>query len=208
MVEGVFARAFRSRLRPIEIGRRLVREIDDARSVDVKGRVIVPNMFVVELSTGDLSGFTDIREALVRELADAAREYARDEGYTFLGPVSVELAADPALKPGRFGITAVTKETGSGQVGAGSIVTPENTRIPLGGTVLAIGRLPSSEIPVNDANVSRRHAEIRPAGDGWVVVDLQSTNGTKVNGVVINEKRLVDGDVITVGNTPLRFEAS
>ena len=47
MVEGVFARAFRSGLRPIEIGRRLVREIDDNRSVDVRGRTVVPNHFTV-----------------------------------------------------------------------------------------------------------------------------------------------------------------
>ena len=49
---------------------------------------------------------------------------------------------------------------------------------------------------------------MRPSGDGYVVVDLQSTNGTRVNGVAITERRLANGDEITVGATRLRFEAS
>jgi hypothetical protein len=102
MVDGVFARAFRSSLRPIEIGRKLVREIDDHRSVDVKGRIIVPNQFTVSLAKSDLEQFSEIHDALVHELCDAAREYARDEGYTFMGPVSVELVEMVTMKTGRF----------------------------------------------------------------------------------------------------------
>src|SRR5215207_21845 len=91
IVEGVFTRAFRTNLRPIELGRRLVREMDDHRSVDVRGRTIVPNQFRFYLSSTDAGGFAEIHDALVRELADAAREYARDEGYFFMGTVQVEL---------------------------------------------------------------------------------------------------------------------
>jgi Protein of unknown function (DUF3662)/FHA domain len=207
MVDGVFARAFRSSLRPIEIGRKLVREIDDHRSVDVKGRVIVPNQFTVTLSHDDLEQFADIHEALVRELCDAAREYARDEGYTFMGPVSVELVEAVTQKSGRFKIEGRMVEATS-MAGAGSIVLPTGDRIVLGAETLTIGRLPSCDIPVPDPNVSRKHAEIRPSGAGYVVVDLGSTNGTRVNGATINERKLTDGDVIAVGTTRLRFEAS
>jgi pSer/pThr/pTyr-binding forkhead associated (FHA) protein len=56
--------------------------------------------------------------------------------------------------------------------------------------------------------VSRSHAEIRPRGVGYVVVDLGSTNGTRVNGVRVSEQELVDGDEIAFGNTRMRFEAS
>lgn len=207
MVDGVFARAFRSSLRPIEIGRKLVREIDDHRSVDVKGRVIVPNQFTVTLSHDDLEQFADIHEALVRELCDAAREYARDEGYTFMGPVSVELVEAVTQKTGRFKLEGRMVEAAS-MAGAGSIVLPTGDRIVLGEETLTIGRLPSCDIPVPDPNVSRKHAEIRPSGAGYVVVDLGSTNGTRVNGGTVNERKLTDGDVIAVGTTRLRFEAS
>jgi hypothetical protein len=207
MVDGVFARAFRSSLRPIEIGRKLVREIDDHRSVDVKGRVIVPNQFTVTLSHDDLEQFADIHEALVRELCDAAREYARDEGYTFMGPVAVELVEAVTQKSGRFKLEGRMVEAAS-MAGAGSIVLPTGDRIVLGEESLTIGRLPSCDIPVPDPNVSRKHAEIRPSGAGYVVVDLGSTNGTRVNGATVNERKLTDGDVIAVGTTRLRFEAS
>jgi pSer/pThr/pTyr-binding forkhead associated (FHA) protein len=74
--------------------------------------------------------------------------------------------------------------------------------------VVAIGRLPSCEVVVADPNASRRHAEVRPQGNGWAVVDLGSTNGTRVNGLlVVGDRLLADGDVIGVGATTVRFEA-
>ena len=208
MVEGVFTRAFKGSVRPIELGRRLVREMDEHRSVDVKGRRIVPNHFVFWLSPSDHSGFADIDEALVAELAEAAREYARDENYHFMGPVTVELAVDNKLKPGRFGVTSQMKEVGGG-AGAGSLVLESGERIALAGKVATMGRMPDSTVVVSDPNVSRRHAEIRPVGSGFVIVDLGSTNGTKVNGALIDGERLLrDGDVVSLGTTHLRFEAS
>ncbi|MGH9138409.1 MAG: FhaA domain-containing protein [Acidimicrobiales bacterium] len=207
MVEGAFERAFRSGLRPIELGRRLVREMDDERTVDVRGRTVAPNAFAIELSPTDYETFTDIADALVRELADSAREHARDEGYSFLGPVEVELVVTDALRAGAFQITARMKQ-GEGGAGAGALVLPTGDRVPLGEHILTIGRLPESNIVLADPNVSRSHAEIRPRGTGYVVVDLGSTNGTKVNGVRVSEQDLRDNDVLTFGNTQMRFEAS
>ena len=61
---------------------------------------------------------------------------------------------------------------------------------------------------VADPQASRHHAEIRPAGDGFLLVDLGSMNGTQVNGAVVGEHVLDDGDEIGVGATAIRFEAS
>jgi len=207
MVEGVFARAFRSSLRPIELGRRLIRELDDRRTVDVKGKVIVPNQFAFTLSPGDAEQFADIHEALIRELGDAAREYARDEGYSFMGPVSVVIEADSALKVGRFQLVSRLQEGPAGQP-TNVLVTDTGERIGLMGRAVVIGRLPDCDITVNDPNVSRRHAEVRPVGSGWIVVDLGSTNGTRVNGVTVREQALRAGDEITVGSSRIRYEAS
>ena len=207
MVEGVFSGLFKSGLRPVELGRRLVREMDDERTVDVRGRTVVPNHFTVELSSSDHEAFADIADTLARELADAAREHARDESYAFLGPVEVELVLTDGMRTGSFTITGRMKQ-GAGGAGAGSLVLPTGDRVPLGESVLTIGRLPESNIVLADPNVSRSHAEIRPRGVGYVVVDLGSTNGTRVNGVRISEQDLVDGDEIAFGNTRMRFEAS
>ncbi len=206
-VEGGFARVFRSGLKPIELGRRLTREMDAARTVDVRGRTVVPNNFTVELSGTDHENFAEIAATLERELAEAAREHARDEGYSFLGPVQVELKITDDLRTGTFALTARLRQ-GEGGAGAGSLVLPTGDRVPLSEQVITVGRLPESTIVLADPNVSRQHAEIRPRGNGYVVVDLGSTNGTRINGVRINEQDLADGDEVTFGNTRMRFEAS
>lgn len=207
MVEGVF-RGSRAAIRPIELGRRLVREMDEQRSVDVKGRRIVPNDFAIHLSPRDLNGFDDIRDVLRAELVEAAREYAREEGYHFMGPVRVELAGDDQVRPGRFTVVASLRQAAGG-VGAGSLVLPSGQRISLGDRPLTIGRQSDCSIPLNDQNVSRRHAEITPGRGAYVVRDLGSTNGTMVNGTRIGgEQRLSDGDILSFGSTYVRFEAS
>lgn len=299
MVEGVFSRSSRSTIRPVELGRRLLREMDDHRSVTGAGVRIVPNSFTFHLSARDHAGFADIEQALVTELAEAAREYASDEGYHLMGPVTVALLVDNNLKPGRFGIASVVREpavqtnmpvfppkeepqivvpppemqievpeaaplsalvaeldakeaaaaaaspapggagvsaaaglaaaaiptpepdpgataaTPAADTGAdddqqprGELVLPSGKRVSVGGEV-TIGRLPECELSVNDPNVSRRHAQVRTHGSNVIVVDLGSTNGTKVNGQRIKgEQVLVDGDIISLGATHLRFEAS
>jgi hypothetical protein len=206
-VEGGFARLFRSGLKPVELGRKLTREMDDNRTVDVRGRTVVPNHFTVELAATDYENFADITEALERELGEAAREHARDEGYGFLGPVSVELLAADDLRTGTFDLSGRLKP-GEGGTGAGSLVLPNGERVPLGEETMTVGRLPESTIVLADPNVSRRHAEIRPRGSTFVVIDLGSTNGTRINGIRITEHELVDGDEISFGNTRMRFEAS
>ena len=71
---------------------------------------------------------------------------------------------------------------------------------------LTLGRDPTSEVVLPDAGVSWRHARIEDRGDGWVLVDLGSTNGSQVNGKRCDERALEHGDRITLGRTLLRFE--
>jgi FhaA, N-terminal domain/FHA domain len=207
MVEGTFARLFRSGLRPVELGRKLAREMDTGRSIGVGGSTVVPNDFTVSLSQDDYDNFTEIHDTLCRELADAAREHARDEQYRFMGPVDVQLAVGPKIRSGSFTIDARLKE-GPGGVGAGSLVLPNNDRILLSGHTFTIGRLPECDLTINDKNVSRNHAEIHPHGDGFKFVDLGSTNGSRINGIRVNEQELQDGDEITIGATQVLFQAS
>jgi hypothetical protein len=208
LVEGVFAKAFKSSLRPVELGRRLVREMDDQRTVNVQGNVAVPNSFTISLGRDDYAEFAEIEQQLVRDLADAARSHAREEQYVFMGPVEVELREDDDLGVGSFGLIARFREGPGGSGGGSIVVTAEDRRVPLGDTPVVIGRSAECGVRLTDTSVSRRHAEIRPVGDGWTIVDLGSTNGTRVNGSGVRERRLADGDTISVGDAVLRFEAS
>jgi hypothetical protein len=206
LVEGVFAKTFRSGLKPVELGRRLTREMDLQRTPGVNG-LISPNHFTVTVSPTEHEQFESYIDVLLRELSEAVRDHGRDVGYAFVGPVHVELAVDDSLGPGEVVVESEMLEAPGG-VAVGSLVLPDGRRIPLGEDPVSIGRLQECDIPVADPNVSRRHAEIRRVGNDFVAVDLGSTNGTRVNGLNVKERRLNDGDEITVGATRIRFEAS
>ena len=207
MVEGAFARAFRSSIRPVELARGLAREMDDRVSVGVRGAPVVPNYFTIYLSPPDHAEFAEVQDALRRELCEAAREHARDERYGFMGPIDVELGLDEGLYVGRFEIEGRFRE-GAGGAGAGSLVLPTGDRFTLGEHPISIGRRPECNIVLADPNVSRNHAEIRPHETGFLLIDLGSTNGSKVNGVRVDQHILSDGDKISFGNTHMHFEAS
>lgn len=206
MVEGAFSKGLRGGLQPVEIGRRLTREMDLLRRVGVRG-LIAPNFFVVTLSPEDAERFRSFVDVLARELGDAAREHARTENYGFVGPVEVEIHLDEGLKAGRFTVEADVAEGPDGMP-AGSLLLPDGNRIPVESEPVLIGRLPECAVVLDDPNVSRRHAEIRRRDDDVVLVDLQSTNGTRVNGVPVRERTLADGDEISVGTTTITFESS
>jgi hypothetical protein len=207
MVEGTFSRVFKSGVRPVELGRRMVREMDDKRSIGVSGKTVAPNDFTITLSETDRDELQPIHDSLVRELCDTAREHARDEGYSFLGPISVTFATDPELHTGSFHVAGKLVEA-EGGVAVGSLVLPGGQRVVLGEYLLTVGRLPECTITLADPNVSRRHAEIRPSGAGYRLIDLGSTNGTLVNGRRVHEHQLVDGDTITFGATAITFVES
>lgn len=206
MVEGAFSKGLRGGLQPVEIGRRLTREMDLLRRVGVRG-LIAPNFFVVTLSPEDAERFRSFVDVLARELGDAAREHARTENYGFVGPVEVEIHLDEGLKAGRFTVEADVAEGPDGMP-AGSLLLPDGNRVPVESEPVLIGRLPECAVVLDDPNVSRRHAEIRRRDDDVVLVDLQSTNGTRVNGVPVRERTLADGDEISVGTTTITFESS
>ena len=205
LVEGVFAKAFRSGLQPVEVGRRLTREMDLQRTVAPKG-TLAPNAFTVWLSPEDSDRFAPIEDELVTELVEQARDHARSEGYVFIGPVEVHLDVDPALGAGTLSVAGEMRKADGG---AASLVTPQGRRIPLGDHAAVLGRLPECEVVLADPNVSRRHAEVAPDGaGGWVLRDLGSTNGTKRNGVPVRTPVALDpGDEITVGASTVTFEA-
>lgn len=206
LVEGAFAKGLRGGLQPVEIGRRLTREMDLRRRVGVRG-LIAPNFFIVTLSAEDADRFRSFVDVLAQDLGEAAREHARTEGYSFVGPVEVEIHLDERLKGGRFTVEARVAEGPEGTTG-GSLVLADGSRVVIGSEPLIIGRLPECAVVLSDPNVSRRHAEVKRQGRDVVVSDLQSTNGTRVNGMPVRERVLEDGDEIMVGSTPVRFEAS
>ena len=141
MVGGVFQRAFKSSVRPIHIGRKLIRAIDAERTVDAAGKAVAPNVFVVHLNEKDRAAFGDLEKPLVAELVGAAEEYAKSENYSLLGAVQVSLFTDAALKSGRFEVEASVK-AGVSEPSAPAIAKVEPSAEPPAASIV-----PSVEIP-------------------------------------------------------------
>jgi hypothetical protein len=103
LFEGIFGRAFRTHVQPIELARKLVKEMDDHRSVSVS-RVYVPNEYTVYLSPQDRKQFSGYEGSLVGELQEYLAEHARREQYALLTPPRVLITTDGDLAVGEFGI--------------------------------------------------------------------------------------------------------
>ncbi len=103
LFEGMFGRAFRANVQPIELARKLTKEMDDHRNVSVS-RVYAPNEYSVYLSPEDRAQFESYEQSLVEELQIHLAEHARREGYALLTSPKVLLETDPDLDLGEFGI--------------------------------------------------------------------------------------------------------
>jgi Protein of unknown function (DUF3662)/FHA domain len=103
LFEGVFGRAFRTHVQPIELARKLVKEMDDHRNVSVQN-VYVPNEYTVYLSPDDRKQFEGYEDALVAELQEYLAEHARREKYALLDTPTVLVTVDDDLAVGEFGI--------------------------------------------------------------------------------------------------------
>lgn len=222
-VEGLFAGAFRSPVQPAEVAKALAHAMDDERMVGV-GKVYAPVAYSVYLSDDDADNLGGFLAVLSGELATYLVDHARERGYHLAAKPSIDFFADSALKMGRFRVDAAhdyavgDEATSPAEAIATSREEPREAvelhtltvgetghDVALRGDRAVIGRLSSCDICLEDANVSRRHAEVmRVAGD-WYVQDLESTNGTRLNGEPVDRARLHDGDVIEVGVTQLAY---
>lgn len=255
--EGVFGRAFRTNVQPIELARWLAKEMDLHRSVSVS-RVYVPNEYTLYLAPSDRAQFASYEGSLIGELQEYLAEHARREGYALLTPPKVIFATDPDLAMGESGVSArvVQPREGLEPIAAPrsasapvvpaqpipaqpvpaehsatmiyprrpepdaepdpspepaqepALLTVEGREIPLTGDRVVLGRSRECDVRLTDANVSRRHAEVRHEDDEFWIVDLGSTNGTELNGNRIQRARLADGDRITLGETDIGFSRS
>ncbi len=241
LVEGAFGRVFRSEVRPIELARKLAREMDAHRTVSVS-RTYVPNEYSVWLSPQDRARYEGVEQDVIDELCAYLLEHARREEVILASPPTIAFHTDEQLALGEFGIQArlvrppeeapapdapdVRGQDGNTMIYSTSarardaltdapgarrppraLLLVDGRRLlvpPNGGT---IGRSRDCEISLQDSGISRRHAALAPSAEGWVLEDLGSTNGVRVNGRELRGRRtLAAGDVLELGATAITFE--
>ncbi len=208
-VNGTFAKAFKSDVQPVEIAAALQREIDDRAAIVARGRTVVPNVFAVSLAAEDYERLAVYADPLQDELDNMAREYAEEQSYTFLGPVQVTLHRDDELDTGTVRISsqakAATTSDGVSSVGSPRLIAA-GCEYPLPAGATRLGRGADADIRIEDAGVSRYHADIIVSSH-VMIRDLGSTNGTYVDGVRVKEIALHDGAIVRLGSTTMTFRS-
>lgn len=225
-VEGLFSKAFEAKVQPIEVAKQIASAMDEGRTVGPE-RVYAPNVYQVFLAPHDYKQFSPFKEALLSEIAHYLNQKAEKEGYFLLGPVEISLFEDVDLSPGNFKVDyqiAYIGEESKALEETQSIafkeayeedlhfapayleILEQGKKFYLSKARLTIGRDKHNNIVLNNLGVSRTHAQIiRRRNNRFFLRDLESTNGSFVNGQPVKEKVLKDGDIITLGDIKLEF---
>jgi Protein of unknown function (DUF3662)/FHA domain len=226
LVEGTFGRVFKTEVGPVEISRRLTREMDQNVKVSLS-RSYAPNEYVIWLSAEDRLRYEGVEDEVADELAGHLLEHARSERLTLVSRPVIQFGVDEALGLGEFGIEtrvvrldeipaeepapAPAPEPRERLVAAPgrAIFEAEGTRFTIPPTGAVVGRSSSCDVVLANPDVSRQHAQITfDDVEGWIVEDLGSTNGVIVNGGRVDGSlRLSNGDQIKLGPVSGRFEA-
>jgi len=217
----VFAIARRRGIRPITIGRQLVATMDDL-ALSNNGQV--PSTYKILVSPSNLELLNPTLKPLAHELRQAVAHHATYEGYSLAGEAVITFDHDENLGPLECVVQPshvssvsstptesitptepVVSEPETHEIHA--LVLDNGTRFELTDKKYSIGRQTTCDIVIADHNVSRVHAELTTVGGTWRIDDRGSTNGTRVNGVIIAEPTpLATGDVIAFGAVNIHFE--
>lgn len=214
LVNGAFARAFKAEVQPVEIAAALQREVSDRAAVIDRDRTVIPNVFHVELSEHDYRRLAVFKDALQTELATLVRDYGAEQRYTLLGPVQVNLGQDDELETGIFRVRSEARAEVRAADGGSAIgldvrqprLEVSGTAYPLVRAVTRLGRGSDTDIRIEDPGASRNHCEI-VLGQPVLVRDLNSTNGTYVDGQRVSQVAVADGATIMIGSTQLVFRS-
>jgi len=201
-VNGAFSKTFKSELQPVEIASAIKSEMDSKASILSRERILAPNTFRVGLSVADFRRMQSLGDALISELTDLATKHAKKQGYQFGAAVSIVVSENPTLNLGQINVTSQTQEHAVEWV---ATLAAGEQRFVLGRGETTIGRDASASIQINDAGLSRKHFSIIWDGKNAMVRDLQSTNGTKVNGRPVSEIGIATDSIITAGRSQFVF---
>lgn len=201
-VNTAFAKTFRSGVQPVEITSALRREIDSRASVVARDRVLVPNVFTVQLSRPDYERLSAMGRTLTDEIAKQLTRHAQSQGYQFAGGVKISLEPFEDLS---VGLVQVESRNVEGKVTWAAVVDVNGRRYTLKRGTTVIGRGTDADITVNDASISRKHVELAWDGTRAQARDLGSTNGSRLDGSRLSIAGIDSGAVIDVGATRIVF---
>ena len=209
-VDGVLGRVFRSDVSKLEIEKRVERELDAGTRRGAPGVRVMPNEIEVRIHPDDAAGLGEPTTEIEHGLLVMARAHAADMSCSFEGPLVVTVSATSEAQRGTIEVYATAEHAIAG-IPPGTLIYPDGYRYDLvaaGVDGIVLARDPQSDLVIEDEKASRSHAQVRPSPHGWVVEDLGSTNGTRVNGFRTTAQLLSNGDRVRLGRTEFVFDAS
>jgi hypothetical protein len=223
LVEGSVGRLFRSPVQPAEIGRKLERAMVSNQVVSVNG-TLVPNDYRVAMHPQDMVLFVDFVPALCRQMESWLHDAADEQGFSSIDRMRVQIIGDESVPRRAIQVTAAIAdrpEIGRAEQDAiqrteiyrvirdTSGTTPIRLRFTSGlqsgiefiirKPVTTVGRALDNDIVLEAGDISRHHARLELADDHLRVVDLNSTNGTRVNGKTVRTQSARTGDEVAFG---------
>lgn len=230
LVEGTFARLFSGRLRPLEVANALAHALEDHAVVEPSGRPQAPNHYWVALNPADYTPLLAQQPDLADDLGQHLVELAHELGFAMPSPPVVRLRSQPGVPLHQVRVDARWMPLEGESMDAptdGTRKMPSRPRpvtvdeqlpptrpflilegqrhVPLVNATLSLGRSLGNDIIVDDARVSRRHAQLRRRYGRYVIYDLGSTGGTTVNGYPVQECVLEAGDVISLAGVEIIY---
>jgi hypothetical protein len=202
LVGGAFAKAFASGVHPLEIVAALKREMDSQAKSASRTRTVAPHQYSCALSTEDHARLTRLGEPLLEEITGALADYAAVRGYGLSDRLAVTLTITGSLSEGMVDVTS----TQVGPVVWIPTLTWDSVSFPVVKKSTLIGRGTDTDVHVVARGVSRHHAEVRWDGKRAEVVDLGSTNGTKLEGERVTRAALPDRCTLVIGQARILFE--
>jgi hypothetical protein len=202
VVNGAFAKTFKSGLQPLEVTAALRRELDTRAAVVARDRILVPNDFVVHLSPNDYERMTGLGPALVDEFTQLVQQHATAQRYSFAGGISIRLDRDDSLTDGILRIDSVNVK---GEVAWTPVLDIAGKRVPIHRGRTVLGRGSDADVTLDDGGASRHHAQILWDGSRGELHDLGSTNGTLLNGQRVSKAPLPPDSVIEIGRSRILF---
>lgn len=202
-VNGLFSKAFKSGLEPVEIAAAIKHEMDSKASVIARDRILVPNHYLIKLSPQDYERLNGLGQPLIDELISLASQHTKKQGFSFGEILAIELASDPSLVVGQLDVISEGKTL---EVNWVPVLEVAGKVHDIKGARGTVGRDSSADIQINDNGLSRKHFEILWDGKNAIVRDLKSTNGTKVAGKKIDQVALSNNTVISAGRTNFVFK--
>ncbi|MBI2301505.1 MAG: DUF3662 and FHA domain-containing protein [Armatimonadetes bacterium] len=199
LIEGGFARFFRGGLHPRAIPPAVVESL---HAEERDGAPVATNGFIVSLSLTDHRALGPQRDELAAEALARVEQQIAQKGWALAGRLRVRFEARDDLPAGELRVSAGVAP-GPGDAELVPLARGPAFRVPARGCV--VGRDPGCDLVLDSSDVSREHARLEPRGPEFVLIDLQSTNGTRVNGNPVTELPLRDSDVIAFGPVQYRF---